>query len=675
MRRLRPGQKFALIAAALIIPLAFVTYSYVAGQRKQVEFSAKERVGVAAVRPLVELLAATNEARSAAAQGDPASASRVQSAALGADTALAKLRGEIDLSQSWPALKTKIAAATALTPATGRRAVTAWADVSTDTVSLISAAADRSNLTLDPDLDTYYLQDTFTVKIPTLIEAGGRGADLAAVDAKGYHDDIVIAAGTLAGTIRSVTTNVQKAVKNTEDARLGPLTTGPLSALGASSAAENAALAKVSASDRSPASDIGAASRRNAIALSHAVDLRLDRLLSVRIDGLKRSERIVEAIAVLSLLVVLWLIVGFFRSMTSGVRRHIHVLDSVASGDFSRPATTSADEVGQLGVALNRTRERMSETIDGISRTSVTLSASSDQLSAVSHQMTDAAEQTAAQAATVSAAAEQVSHNVQSVAAGAEELDASIHEIAKNTNDAARVASRAVSVAETTNDVVLRLGASSAEIGEVIKVITSIAEQTNLLALNATIEAARAGEAGKGFAVVANEVKDLARKTALSSEKIGRNIATIQSDSQEAVTAISEITSIIVQINDIQTVIAAAVEQQAATTSEIGRSVSEAASGSDDIARNITGVAETARSTTQGAAETDRSAVELARLAGELSALVGKFQLIALGDSSRRAEEPSRPAESPVGVLTTGNGADVPIDAAAELVASVNRRS
>ena len=134
-------------------------------------------------------------------------------------------------------------------------------------------------------------------------------------------------------------------------------------------------------------------------------------------------------------------------------------------------------------------------------------------------------------------------------------------------------------MAETTNDVVLRLGTSSAEIGEVIKVITSIAEQTNLLALNATIEAARAGEAGKGFAVVASEVKDLARKTARSSEKIGRNIATIQSDAQEAVDAIGEITSIIRQINDIQTVVAAAVEEQAATTSEIGRSVGEAAVG------------------------------------------------------------------------------------------------
>jgi methyl-accepting chemotaxis protein len=172
------------------------------------------------------------------------------------------------------------------------------------------------------------------------------------------------------------------------------------------------------------------------------------------------------------------------------------------------------------------------------------------------------------------------------------------------------------------------LGASSAEIGEVIKVITSIAEQTNLLALNATIEAARAGEAGKGFAVVANEVKDLARKTARSSEKIGENISAIQRDTHEAVAAIGEITSIIRQISDIQSVVAASVEEQAATTNEIARSVGEAAAGSNEIADNITGVADTARGTTQGAAETHGSAAELARFANQQLALVGQFQLI-----------------------------------------------
>jgi methyl-accepting chemotaxis protein len=102
-----------------------------------------------------------------------------------------------------------------------------------------------------------------------------------------------------------------------------------------------------------------------------------------------------------------------------------------------------------------------------------------------------------------------------------------------------------VKVAERTTATVAKLGASSVEIGNVIKVITSIAQQTNLLALNATIEAARAGEAGKGFAVVGNEVKELAKQTARATVEIGRKIEAIQADTKSAVEAIGQISEII----------------------------------------------------------------------------------------------------------------------------------
>ena len=139
-------------------------------------------------------------------------------------------------------------------------------------------------------------------------------------------------------------------------------------------------------------------------------------------------------------------------------------------------------------------------------------------------------------------------------------MTASIKEIAKNSNDAARVVSSAVKMAENTNSTVAKLGESSGEIGKVIKVITSIAQQTNLLALNATIEAARAGEAGKGFAVVANEVKELAKETAKATEDISQRIEAIQGDTKGSVDAIAQITEIINQINDISNTIAGAVE-------------------------------------------------------------------------------------------------------------------
>ncbi len=305
----------------------------------------------------------------------------------------------------------------------------------------------------------------------------------------------------------------------------------------------------------------------------------------------------------------------------------LEVVNAAASGDLTREiAISGTDAIGQMADGMRRFLGTLRESMGGIGQNAQALASSSEELTAVSQQMSGNAEETSAQANVVSAAAEEVSTNVQTVATGTEEMSASIKEIAKNASDAAKVATQAVKVAETTNTTVAKLGESSAEIGKVIKVITSIAQQTNLLALNATIEAARAGEAGKGFAVVANEVKELAKETAKATEDIGQKIEAIQTDTQSAVEAIGEIGTIINQINDIQNTIASAVEEQTATTNEIGRNVAEAAKGSSEIAQNITGVAQAAQNTTAGAGDTQKAAGELSRMASELQRLVSQFR-------------------------------------------------
>jgi methyl-accepting chemotaxis protein len=211
--------------------------------------------------------------------------------------------------------------------------------------------------------------------------------------------------------------------------------------------------------------------------------------------------------------------------------------------------------------------------------------------------------------------------NLGSVETSTSEMVASIQEIAKNSSEAAKVASQAVTAAKSTTDVINKLGESSTQIGKVLKVITSIAQQTNLLALNATIEAARAGEAGKGFAVVASEVKNLAKGTAAATEDIGQKIEMIQSDTKSAVQAISEICTIINAINDYQRSIACAVEEQTVTTHEIARNLSEASKGSSEIAQNVTSMANAARSTTTGAAEGQKASTELEKMAEELQSI------------------------------------------------------
>ena len=303
------------------------------------------------------------------------------------------------------------------------------------------------------------------------------------------------------------------------------------------------------------------------------------------------------------------------------------IVDAASKGDLTKEVPSLGnDAMGQLAQSLSRLITETRTSIGSMAQSSEALAASSEELTAVSQSMGAEAEETSAQANVVSAASEEVSRNVQSVATGAEEMSASIREIAQSANDAARVAGQAVKVAETTNQTVAKLGESSAEIGKVIKVITSIAQQTNLLALNATIEAARAGEAGKGFAVVANEVKELAKETAKATEDISQKIEAIQSDTRGAVEAIGRIGQIINQINDIQNTIASAVEEQTATTNEIGRSVAEAAKGTSEIAHTITGVATAAKSTTQGCSNVLGAATELSKMAVELQKLVAKFR-------------------------------------------------
>src|SRR5207237_5066654 len=141
---------------------------------------------------------------------------------------------------------------------------------------------------------------------------------------------------------------------------------------------------------------------------------------------------------------------------------------------------------------------------------------------------------------------------------------------------------KAANDGQRTNQAVQGLAAAADKIGEVINLINNIASQTNLLALNATIEAARAGEAGRGFAVVASEVKTLASQTAKATEEIAAQIGAIQGSTADAVDAIRSIGEVMGDITRFTTTIAAAVEQQSASTQTIAKSVHEAANGAKE---------------------------------------------------------------------------------------------
>jgi len=316
------------------------------------------------------------------------------------------------------------------------------------------------------------------------------------------------------------------------------------------------------------------------------------------------------------------------RSISESLIGLKSVLQSAANGDFSNSVDVeSKDEFGVVCSAANSTVNKLSHTLKDVISSAEELASSSGELMGLSGQLTSSVSTAAEQAGMASGAASAVDERLQTVATAAAQMTASISEIARNSHEAASIAQIAVETTDTANSTVARLGDSSAQIGNVIKLITSIAEQTNLLALNATIEAARAGEAGKGFAVVANEVKELAKETAKATEDISMRIDAIQTDVTAAVDAIAEIGTIIRQVNELQVTIAGAVEEQSATTREIGHNVQSAAGASGDIAKNIMGVASSVESSTAFASDAEHAASRLGNVSRALADLIARYKL------------------------------------------------
>ncbi len=242
-----------------------------------------------------------------------------------------------------------------------------------------------------------------------------------------------------------------------------------------------------------------------------------------------------------------------------------------------------------------------------------TVSSASNELEAAAASLTDIAEQTQTLSVTASSGFEQASANVQSVAVTTDDLGLSIVQIARQAQESSSIASEAVQQAQITDTSINRLSQSAERIGDVVRLISSIAKQTNLLALNATIEAARAGDAGRGFAIVAQEVKTLAANTATATEEIGRQIADMQTATDESVHAIKAINTTIARIAAISAAIFNSVERQQLATEEIARNLQQATQGTTAVAHSITNVS-------HGAAATDSASAAVLASARSLSA-------------------------------------------------------
>jgi methyl-accepting chemotaxis protein len=301
-------------------------------------------------------------------------------------------------------------------------------------------------------------------------------------------------------------------------------------------------------------------------------------------------------------------------------------LTAVVSGRLKGPIVTlsgSANRVDELA-------QNLAKETDQTQQQTGSVAAATEEISATINGTAAAVEEMSANIATISSRAGDISSQSPEVTHSVEELSHAMKEVAQRSAEGSALASDATSDSKTATATMASLATAAREIGKVTDLIKRIAEQTNLLALNATIEAASAGEAGRGFAVVAGEIKELANQSGQAAEDIADRIATIQTSTDNADSAMHAVADMVNRLEQSATAIAANVQEQQATVQNI---VGKLKNVDDALGDNSTALDEIRA----GSAEIAQNTAEVSKSVSEVSSSIAQV--------SSNAERGSEAAE------------------------------
>jgi methyl-accepting chemotaxis protein len=640
------GSKLLIAYCLFLAPIGFLGYRATSDSEAKIGFAAKELMGV-------HYVAAVRDIQDQVARG--ADMGSLEGAIGGIEEAF---DGELNTAGAAQPL------ITALEGPDRGAAVQAAAD-------LIGKSAASSNLTLDPDLDSFYTQDALTVKIPTIVAGFSRlVSTVAGSVGRELSVDEQVAVGVQVGALKpamdGLAADIVSAVGGNPDKTVDGAVTPAIDKVTELAKSAMAALA-----DHAKAGEADAIAHPllDAVSAAGAADaVEVEHLLNARIDGFRRDELINGGIA----LALFMGAVGYAstvvqRGTVGPLRRLTVTMRKLAAHDLSAEIADAerGDEVGGMSRAVIALKEQMvarrrlnaeAETAralrdrqhaaigqhtqdfgQSVTGVLVSLGTSASTLHQAAQDMAASVEQTHCSTASTAVGAEMNSSRLSGVAAATEELTASVDEIARQVSNAAQVARSTVEQADVTGAKVLGLSEAIGQIGDIVQLISNIAGQTNLLALNATIEAARAGEAGKGFAVVASEVKQLATQTRSATEQISAQLGAIQAAAEKAIRAVRGVGKSILQMDEVTATIAAAVEEQGAATREIAAHVQAVSLQNEECARSMQDVAGVAERAKQAGKHVLVAGDEIGRVSDALRQEVAHFlAALRIAENDRR---------------------------------------